>query len=159
MQNKELLEYRARLLDQWLEKTHAFVAACRAVTNPHAALEPGGWNTHQIAAHVWDVDRRAYGLRIRRILNEDLPVFENYDGDAWMTDGYDPAMPLDAMLNELTARAEEIIPVLRALPPKAWNRLGRHAVQGDLTLQTWVERALAHVEEHLSTVRAFLPHG
>lgn len=154
MQNKELLEYRARLLDRWLEATRAFVADCRAVTNPHAPLEPGGWNTHQIAAHVWDVDRRAYGLRIRRILSEDVPLFENYDGDAWMSETYDPAMPLDSMLDDLLARTEEIVPVLGALPPEAWNRLGRHVVQGDLTLQTWVERALAHVQEHLASVRA-----
>lgn len=158
MQNTELLAYRTRLLDHLLAQTHAFAAACRAVPNPHAPLEPGGWSTHQIAAHVWDVDRRAYGLRIRRILAEDLPVFENYDGDAWMAQGYDPTMPLDVMLDELVARTEEIVPTLRALPPEAWNRIGRHAVQGDLTLQTWVERALAHVKEHLSSVNKASPN-
>lgn len=154
MQTKEILEYRTRLLDRLLEQTLAFAAACRAVTDPRATLEASDWTVHQIVAHVWDVDRRAYGLRIRRILSEDLPVFENYDGDAWMAGVYDPTLPLDSMLNDLTARAEEIIPALRALPPEAWNRLGRHTVQGDLTLQTWVERALAHVEEHLASVSA-----
>lgn len=154
MENKEVLEYRARLLDQFLTQSRAFVDACRAVKNPYAPLDEGSWTAHQVAAHVWDVDKRAYGLRIRRTLAEDLPTFPNYDGDAWMSDTYDPVTPLEAMLSEFLSRVEEIVPVLRALPPEAWNRMGRHETQGDLTLQTWVERALAHVEEHLASMRA-----
>ena len=44
--------------------------------------------------------------------------------------------------------------MLRALPAEAWSRESRHATMGSgFTLQTWVERGLAHIEEHVETVR------
>jgi len=44
--------------------------------------------------------------------------------------------------------------MLRQLPTEAWSRVSCHEKLGEnLTLQLWVERALAHVEEHLETVR------
>jgi hypothetical protein len=43
---------------------------------------------------------------------------------------------------------------LRALPKELWSRISRHTTLGSgLTLQTWVEKDLAHIEEHLETVK------
>lgn len=153
-EDKELKDYRMRLLDRFEQASAEFCTACRAVSSPHAPMVEGGWNVHQLAAHVWDVDLQAYGQRMRRILAEDHPSFENYDADAWFASRYDASVPLETMLREFEARMAEIIPVLRNLPPEAWNRIGQHQVQGDLSLQTWVERGLAHVEEHLASVRS-----
>jgi hypothetical protein len=42
---------------------------------------------------------------------------------------------------------------LSGLPLEAWSRESTHeALGGGLTLQLWVERSLAHIEEHLQTV-------
>ncbi len=39
-------------------------------------------------------------------------------------------------------------------PQEVWSREGRHeALGGGLTLQLWVERSLAHIEEHLAAVK------
>jgi hypothetical protein len=44
---------------------------------------------------------------------------------------------------------------LRGLPLDSWSRVSRHTTLGsNLTLQTWVEKDLAHIEEHLETVIA-----
>lgn len=152
-EDKELKDYRQHLIDRFEQATAEFVAACRAVKSPHAPTEEGGWNVHQIVAHVWDVDKQAYGLRMRRILAEDHPSFENYDADSWFASQYDAAIPLETMLGEFESRMAEVLPILRSLPPEAWNRMGNHQIQGDLTLQAWVERGLAHVLEHLEAVK------
>jgi len=52
-------------------------------------MEKGGWNVHPLAAHTRDVDKLVYGMRARRTLEEDNPLFENFDGDAYMAEHYD----------------------------------------------------------------------
>ena len=151
---KELSEYRQRLLERLVESAKGFRAACLAVDDPFAPLEPGGWNAHQTAAHTRDVNERVYGSRARRTAEEHNPEFANFDGDAYMAEHYNPQEPLGAMLDGFVTSAESLAAFLRQLPPEAWARKSRHATMGGgFTLQTWVERSLAHIEEHIETVK------
>lgn len=150
---KELLEYRARLLKRLAEAAAEFREACLAVSDPFAPLGDG-WNVHQIAAHTRDVQRLVYGLRARRTIEEENPLFENFDGDAYMQEHYNAGEPLGELLDGFVADVTALVERLQALPAEAWSRESRHATLGSgFTLQRWVERALAHVEEHLQTVK------
>jgi hypothetical protein len=151
---KELLEYRMNLMERLGNAANAFRAACLAVQDPYAPLEEGGWNTHQIAVHTRDVDKLVYGLRARQTAMEDNPEFPNFDGNTYMAENYDAAESLSGLLNGFVASIEALVELLRALPVEAWSRQSRHATLGKgFTLQTWVERNLAHIEEHLETVK------
>lgn len=151
---EELIEYRKRLLDRLGAAAKEFRAACLAVKDIYAPIETGGWSVHQIAVHTRDVDKLAYGLRARRTLQEEDPEFPNFDGEAYMREHYDPKEPLRSILDGLVASVESLAEMLRGLPAEGWSRLSRHETQGaGLTLQTWVERGLKHIEEHLATVR------
>jgi len=150
----ELHDYRQRLIDEIAVSAKTFCAACRAVAEPFEPVEAGGWNTHQIAAHVRDVDAHAYGMRIRRSVAEDNPLFPNFDQEAWWAAGhYHPEEPLESILGEITTSITSLVQMLRSLPDPAWSRPSRHETNGDFVMQTWVERALAHLKEHLETVR------
>jgi len=117
-------------------------------------LDEGDWNLHQIAAHTRDVDKLVYGMRVQRTAVEDNPEFENFDGDEYTRDHYSAEEPLQTMLTGFVQNVETLANTLRALPPEAWSRVSRHAKLGNgFTLQTWVERDLAHIEEHLETVK------
>jgi hypothetical protein len=49
---------------------------------------------------------------------------------------------------------DELCKTLRDLPQEAWSRQSRHETMGGgLALQLWVERSLAHIEEHLQAVK------
>lgn len=151
---KELLEYRARLIERLRAAARNFRAECVAVKDPFAPLEEGGWNTHQVAAHTRDVDQLAYGLRVRRTAGEDNPEFESFDGDRHAAEHYNPNEPLGEMLDGFVASIESLVEFLGALPADAWSRESSHATMGGgFTLQTWVERGLAHIEEHAETVK------
>lgn len=151
---KEVLEYRKRLIERLLTVTKDFRADCLAVKDPFAPLEEGGWNTHQIAAHTRDVDQLAYGLRARRTASEDNPEFESFDGDTYAAEHYDPNESLNELLDGFVANIESLVELLRGLPVEAWARESRHVtLGGGFTLQTWVERDLAHIEEHAITVK------
>ncbi|HSL30217.1 MAG TPA: DinB family protein [Anaerolineales bacterium] len=151
---KELREYRVNLITRLEDAARAFRAACLAVTDPYLPLDENGWNVHQLAVHTRDVDRLVYGLRVRRTALEENPEFPSFDGDAHMAEHYREDEPLSEVLDGLVASMEALVELLRALPDEAWSRVSRHTMLGGgLTLQSWVEKSLAHIEEHLEAVK------
>jgi hypothetical protein len=151
---QELSEYRQHLLERMEVAAEEFRQACQAVSDPGAPLEAGGWNVHQIAVHVRDVDGLVYGMRLRRTVTEQDPEFENFDGEAWMAEHYDPGEPLEKILGGFVDNVGEQVAWLKGLPDQAWSRPSRHTAYGSsLTMQTWAERGLAHIEEHLAAVK------
>ena len=152
---KELHEYRTRLIEKLVLAAGNFRNECLAVQDPFVPLEAGGWNTHQVAAHTRDVDKLVYGLRAKRTASEDNPEFQSFDGDKYTAEHYNPNESLNEMMNELVSSIESLANLLRGLPVEAWSRESRHATLGSgFTLQTWVERNLAHIEEHAVTVKS-----
>ena len=150
----ELALIRRNLMDRLEETAKAFRDECLAVHNPYHPLEPGGWNVHQIAAHTRDVDQFAYGLRVRRTALEENPEFPIFDGETYMAQHYNAQEPLNELLSGFVQSVEALAKLLRSLPPEAWSRVSRHTTLGrGLTLQSWVEKNLAHIKEHLEEVR------
>jgi hypothetical protein len=151
---KELLEYRANLINRLVEVSHEFRDACLAVKDAFITLD-GGWNIHQIAVHTRDVDKLVYGSRARRTASEEDPKFQNFDGEKYMAEHYSASEPLNEIVDELVVSVEVLAQFLRDLPPQAWSRESRHVTLGrGFTLQKWVERDLAHIEEHLKTIKS-----
>ena len=151
---KELLEYRTGLINRLVETAHEFRMECLSREEAFEPLDPDGWTLHQIAAHTRDVDKLVYGVRVRRTAMEENPEFENFDGEAYMATQYSPGEPLDAVLNELVESVERLAEMLRSLPAEAWSRESRHSMLGrGLTLQSWVEKDLGHIKEHLQSIK------
>lgn len=151
---KELSEYRTQLVEKLVAAAKDFRGVCLAVKDPFAPLEEGGWNTHQVAAHTRDVDKMVYGLRAKRTASEENPEFQSFDGDKYTAEHYNDNASLNEMMDGFVESVESLVELLRELPVEAWARESRHATLGSgFTLQTWVERSLAHIEEHVTTVR------
>ena len=151
---KELTEYRVNLIQRLVSAAREFHNACLAVSDPFAPLDENGWNVHQLVVHTRDVNNLVYGKRARRTAVEDNPEFQNFDGDAYMAEHYDANEPLQGLLDDFVADVESLAGMLRGLPAEAWSRESRHTTFGNgFTLQTWIERNLAHIEEHLATVK------
>ena len=151
---KELIEYRKQLLSRLVAAAKEFRDACLAAKDVYAPLDKDGWNVHQIATHTRDVNDLVYGLRAKRTVQEDNPEFQNFDGESYMTEHYDTSLPLNKILDEFVENMEALYDFLKPLPAEAWSRESRHLTfGGGFTLQTWVERNLAHIEEHLESVK------
>jgi hypothetical protein len=151
---KEISEYRTKLLGELIASAGEFRNACLAVQDPLMPLEEGGWSVHQIAAHVRDVDQLVYGLRAKRTAEEEDPEFANFDGEAYTREHYSRNESLREMLDGFVQSVESLADMLRDLSPESWSRTSRHEKLGaDLTLQLWVERNLAHINEHLESVK------
>ncbi len=151
---RELNQYRVQLIEKLAATANDLRAACLAAKDPFTPLEEGGWNVHQIAAHARDVNKMVYGLRVRRTAEEDNPEFQNFDGDAYAREHYAADEALQSISDEFVQSVEALAELLKSLPVEAWSRMSRHEKLGsELTLQLWVERGLAHIEEHLGTAR------
>ena len=151
---KELAEYRTNLVQKLEDSAKSFHDECLQVNDPYAPADADGWMVHQIAIHTRDVDELIYGLRARRTAVEDNPEFPNFDGEAYMKAHYDSGEPLEHVLSSLVGNVRALVEFLQALPIEAWSRVSRHKTLGrGLTLQSWVEKDLAHIEEHLKTVK------
>jgi len=134
--------------------TREFKDACLTVQDPFAPLENDGWNTHQVATHTRDVHMMVYRFRAQRTSQEENPIFQNFDGEAYMAEHYDADEPIKSILDGLIASVQAFVLFLERLPVEAWSRESRHATfGGGFTLQTWIERDLAHIEEHLKAVK------
>jgi DinB family protein len=151
---KELAEYRVNLMKRLQEAANEFRAECLKVPDPQAPLDADGWTVHQIAVHTRDVDELVYSLRARRTAMEENPEFPNFDGQSHMSASYRASDPLDEVLSRLVENVRSLVEWLQSLPQEAWSRVSRHMTLGsELTLQSWVEKDLAHIEEHLKAVR------
>ena len=150
---KELKDYRKSLIEKLVNTAKEFRDASLAMKDSFEPLEEGGWNVHQVAVHTRDVDQLVYGLRARRTVDEDNPEFQNFDGEAYMAEHYNANESLSDMLDGFVENIESLAETLRSLPDEAWARKSRHATLGSgFTLQTWVERGLGHIQEHVETL-------
>lgn len=150
---KELIEYRIKMITRLSEAAQEFCSACEALHDPTEFVE-GGWNIHQIVSHTRDVHSNIYGVRILRTLNEDNPEFKNFEADDWMKTKYNKEEALSKILDEFSTSVKGLCKTLDELPREAWSRESRHETMGnELPLQLWVERSLAHIEEHLLTLK------
>jgi hypothetical protein len=155
---KEVSVYRTQLISTLMTSARKFREACLGVQDPFIPLEENGWSVHQIAAHVRDVDQFVYGLRAKTTAREDNPAFSNFDGEAYAQEHYSPDESLKDMLDGFVQSVESLTDMLRNLPVEAWARVSCHEKLGEnLTLQLWVERSLAHIEEHLDAVNKSKP--
>jgi DinB superfamily len=151
---KELAEYRINLLKRLGDYAKAFREACLQTNDPYVPVYTDGWSVHQIAVHTRDVNELVYGLRARRTAVEENPEFPNFDSEGFMKANYNPSEPLDQVLSSFVENVGALVEWLQALPVEAWSRVSRHTTLGrELTLQSWVEKDLAHIEEHLKTVK------
>jgi uncharacterized damage-inducible protein DinB len=143
-------DYRRRLLDRYRGQVEAFAGHLASLDDraARAPIQAGEWSAHQVLFHTYSVDEQAYGPRLRRILREDRPALEDYDGDRWMAERYDPDEPTSALLERWRTVRQRYAAEVAEAPPEAWGRTGLQPFWGERTLQWWVERAVAHADEH-----------
>jgi hypothetical protein len=118
------------------------------LTTPPA---PGKWNALDNIAHLVRYQKIFTG-RIHRILNEDTPVFDRYNGD--LDPEFTPfrLMSLGKLLEIINADRAIIVNLLSALDDIELSRIGIHPKYGRLTILKWAEFFVLHEAHHLFTI-------
>jgi hypothetical protein len=110
------------------------------------------WSALEYACHVRDVFR-IYDERLARMLNEDDPLFQNWDQDVTaVEEGYgeqDPARVTD----ELARSAEVLAGAFEAVAADQWNRPGRRSDGAHFTVDTFARYLVHDPVHHVHDVR------
>jgi len=130
---------------------HDNVGSWRALLeDPNARERPSDsvWSALEYGCHVRDVFR-VFDQRLRRMLTEDDPLFENWDQDKTADDEryweQDPA----AVIDDLEIAGAKLIASFEAVPDDAWSRPGRRSDGSAFTVDTFARYLLHDPVHHL----------
>ncbi|KAE8763326.1 DinB family protein [Georgenia thermotolerans] len=121
---------------------------------PDVAVRPdtATWFPLEYAAHVRDVCG-VFDRRLRLMLEQDGPVFPNWDQDAAAVAGdyehEDPAR----VGEELAAAGAAVADAFAAVPPESWQRRGLRSNGAEFTVATLSQYFIHDVLHHLHDVR------
>jgi hypothetical protein len=117
----------------------------------------GEWSALETLTHVREVVVHVYGLRIRRLLYEDDPVFADFDEESYRRASLARGDTAGALLDTIAGEHEQTARLLTALPDADWARQGRHPVFGVVSIELLARRIGEHAVEHAAQIAA--AHG
>jgi DinB superfamily len=113
---------------------------------------PGEWSVQETLVHVRNVALLVLGLRIRRLLYENDPVFADYDDGPVREANLRQPEPIDEVLDMIVSEHEQIARLLRALPDAQWQRAGHHPERGAMSIEFLARWAAEHADEHAAQI-------
>jgi DinB family protein len=112
----------------------------------------GEWSALETLTHLRDVVVHVYGLRIRRLLYEDAPVFADFDEEGYRRASLARDEAVEGLLDTIVAEHEQLARLLQTLPDADWSREGRHPSLGVMSIEFLARRVGEHAEEHAAQI-------
>ena len=114
----------------------------------------GEWSALETLTHLRDVVVHVYGLRIRRLLYEDAPLFADFDEEGYRRASLARGEAMGDLLDTVVAEHEQLARLLQTLPDAEWARQGRHPSLGIMSIEFLARRVGEHAEEHAAQITA-----
>jgi hypothetical protein len=124
-----------------------------ALARDDAAVRPRPdlWSPLEYSCHVRDV-HRLYTYRLGLMLDEDDPLFPNWDQDVTAVEedygSQDPAVVSD----QLAAAAEDMAAAYDGVTSEQWQRTGRRSDGAEFTVDSFARYFLHDIEHHLHDI-------
>jgi hypothetical protein len=116
------------------------------------APKAGEWSALETLTHLRDVIVHVYGLRMRRLLYEDAPVFADFDEEGYRAASLARGETIGELLDTIVAEHEQLARLLKTLPDADWARQGRHPSFGVMSIEFLARRVGEHAEEHAAQI-------
>lgn len=135
------------------DQVAAAVAGCKAEDLQKSDAE--GWSVHDVLVHLADAEA-VRATRIRLLLAEERPSLFEFDEGRWRARlAYGERNALLA-LESYRQAVRSTADLVGAMPDEAWERVGLHAVDGEVSVRALVERGIRHAEDHSGQVARIL---
>ena len=134
-----------------LESTPALLArAAASFAKGQVRIRPcqGGFSFVENVWHLADLEREGYGRRIARILSEENPALENFDGERMARERTYQERDLERGLMHFTKAREANLAVLRRVSGDQWEREGSQEGIGRVTLGDLPRMMAEHDRSH-----------
>ncbi len=141
------------LLDQYLDGTRLLREAIAGMTPEQIDARPveGKWSTRDVVCHIADFEP-VYADRMCRVIAEDEPPLRGGDPDAFREKLAYDARDVEEQLQLIDAVRKHTARILRAQPDEAFDRVGIHSRDGEITLLTLLKRITNHVPHHIAFI-------
>jgi hypothetical protein len=116
------------------------------------APKAGEWSALETLTHLRNVVVLAYGLRMRRLLYEDAPVFADFDEENQRHASLARGEAAQDLLDTVVAEHEQLARLLQTLPDADWARQGRHPAFCVMSIEFLARRVGEHAEEHAAQI-------
>lgn len=140
-------------LQAFPDRVAAWVEAVPAARRTRRAAA-GGFSPTEHLCHLRDLEREGFLLRIRRIVDEDMPELQEIDGNALAeARGYQQQSLAQALRDWRAARGETVA-LLREHLPVHGMRTGIYGGFGVITLRALAQGIAVHDEQHWGELQA-----
>jgi hypothetical protein len=138
-------------MPQFLERAFAAAGPARLATMPAA----GGFSLLEHACHLRDVENEGYVVRVRRLLEEERPLLEGFDGARIAAERDYRSQDGHAALEAFTQTRQALAARLASISEEERCREGVFAGK-PVTLEGMVAMMAGHDREHRSEIDALL---
>jgi len=110
------------------------------------------WSIHEIILHLADSEASGY-VRCRRLIAEPASSGEEFDAARWAGSlGYFYQSTREAL--EIIRRLRKMTyQLLVRLPESVWSRRAENPLDGNLSLEDWMERQERHIPHHIEQMK------
>jgi hypothetical protein len=146
-------EHRA-LIERMRSSAGVVRRAVEAASPARFGVAPraGEWSALETLTHLRDVVVHVYGLRIRRLLYEDAPVFADFDEEGYRPASLARGETIGHLLDTIVGEHEQLARLLETLPDVDWTRQGRHPTLGVMSIELLAARVGEHAAEHAAQI-------
>ncbi|HEX6703851.1 MAG TPA: DinB family protein [Albitalea sp.] len=146
------------LIDQLLDFPERVAALVEAVPVTGRRRRPadGSFSLVEHLCHLRDLEREGFAVRIRRIVEEDLPELAEIDGSALAVERDYQAQDLATALRDFRAARAATVALLREHQPRHADRKGIFGGFGVITLAALAEGIAAHDAGHRAEMQALV---
>ena len=113
---------------------------------------PGEWSALETLTHLRDVIVHVYGLRIRRLLYEDNPLFADFDEEGYRRASLERGETAEYLMDTIAGEHDQLARLLEGLPDGMWARQGRHPTFGEMSIEFLARRIGEHAAEHAAQI-------
>lgn len=117
---------------------------------------PGVFSLVEHCCHLRDLEEEGYTLRIRRMLREQEPVLDDFDGGAVAARRAYPSQDLPAAVRAFAEARGRNLSVLDGLDSDGLARTARFGEQGTITVQRLAELMVEHDQSHRTELEELL---
>jgi hypothetical protein len=145
---------RKELIRRYVDGPAVLAAAVEGLSDRELDYRPidGGWSPREIVHHTADSEMTS-AIRLRRLLAEDQPVIQGYDGDEFARRLFYRERSILPSLSAVRAARESTASILEHFTDADWNRSGTHSESGPYSVDKWLKIYAAHCEEHAEQIR------
>ncbi len=114
---------------------------------------PDEWSALEVCCHLRDSAEEG-GVRVRRLVEEEGPVLEPYDQEAWARERNYQGDDIRRLRIALRAFWGGLAYQLEGLSDEQWERGGTHPETGPVTVRSCAEDEVEHAQAHLEQLKA-----